>query len=127
MKTETIVLVFVVLVIVGSIIGAYQYYYDQQHGGDKPLLEFMNYIVVNHPACFDGRYTNLANWELESPNHYRTINSTGLSVAEMELMYNPNGPFGHLEANTTCGLFVWDGILWNSNNTVKELIYTITG
>ena len=128
MKTETIALILGVLVIVGASIVIYQNYYDLMHAQDRILQQFMNFIISNHPSYFDQRYLNMANWEVYIPGWSRTTNASGLPRAEFQIDNSQDlYYFGHLEANTTSGLFVWDGMLWISNSTVKELIYTITG
>lgn len=127
MKTKTLVLIFLVVVIAEASIVIYQYE-EQMHVNDRVLQQFMNFIVSNHPSYFDQRYVDLANWEAYVPGYSRTVNNSGIPGAEMQIWYNTNlNYFGHLEANTTHGLFIWDGVLWVSNDTVNELIYTITG
>jgi hypothetical protein len=126
MEKKTIILVLTVLVIVGIHLSAIKYAYDQSRVLDKPLQYFMTYIAENHPDCFDDRYASLSNWELVA-GHYETIN--GLHAASMGIVSNPNANnyIGYLEANTSCGLFTWNGVLWISNNSVSEIIYSITG
>jgi hypothetical protein len=127
MKAETIVLVLGVLVIIGAGIVFYQNYYDLTHAQDKILQQFMNFIVSNHPSYFDQRYLNMANWEVAIPGWSRIAIASGLPGGGFQIDNYQDHYFGHLEANTTSGFFVWDGMLWISNSTVKELIYTITG
>jgi hypothetical protein len=128
MKIETIALVLGVLVIVGASIVIYQNYYDLMHAQDRILQQFMGFIVSNHQSYFDQRYLDIANWEVNIPGECRTTDTSGLLGAVFQIDNSQDRYyFGHLEANTTSGLFVWDGMLWISNSTVKELIYTITG
>jgi hypothetical protein len=132
MRIKTLILALLILTILGINIGMSLHYYnqmnDQMHANDRVLQQFMIFIVSNHPSYFDQRYTDLSNWAMQVPGDSSIISTSGLLGAEMHIDYNANlNYFGHLEANTTEGLFIWNGVLWVNNYSVSEISYYVTG
>ena len=122
MKTEIIVLVLGILVILGAVIVIYQTCNDMIHAQDRILWQFMSYIVSSHPSYFDQKYLEAINWQVSIPGISCITNASQLPQAEFEIYnYQDLYYFGHLEADTAHGSCLWDGVMWIGNDTVQEI------